>query len=79
MINDSINQTLSRTIITAGAHMITTIVLYAYGGEAVRGFAFTFNLGVLLGTYTSIVSTPLVWSKKSEALEATRTAVGAPA
>ncbi|MBY0307305.1 MAG: protein translocase subunit SecD [Phycisphaerales bacterium] len=70
VINDSINQTLSRTIITAGAHMITTIVLYCYGGEAVRGFAYTFNLGVLLGTYTSIVSTPLVWSRKTEALEA---------
>ena len=62
VINDSINQTLSRTVITAGAHMITTIVLYVFGGEAVRGFAYTFNLGVLLGTYTSIVSTPLVWS-----------------
>jgi SecD/SecF fusion protein len=66
VINDSINQTLSRTVITAGAHMITTIALYIFGGEAVRGFAFTFNLGVLLGTYTSIVSTPLVWSRKSE-------------
>jgi SecD/SecF fusion protein len=66
IVNNSINQTLSRTIITAGAHMITTIVLYAYGGEAVRGFAYTFNLGVLLGTYTSIVSTPLVWSRKAE-------------
>ncbi len=42
--------------------MITTIVLYLWGGEAVRGFAYTFNLGVILGTYTSIVSTPLVWS-----------------
>jgi SecD/SecF fusion protein len=64
VINDSINQTLSRTVITAGAHMITTIVLYLFGGEAVRGFAYTFNLGVLLGPYTSIVSTPLVWSGK---------------
>jgi preprotein translocase SecF subunit len=66
VINDSINQTLSRTCITAGAHMITTIALYMFGGESVRGFAYTFNLGVLLGTYTSIVSTPLVWSAKSE-------------
>ncbi len=66
VVNSSINQTLSRTIITAGAHMITTIVLYVFGGEAVRGFAYTFNLGVLLGTYTSIVSTPLVWSRLSD-------------
>ncbi|MBL8764516.1 MAG: protein translocase subunit SecD [Phycisphaerae bacterium] len=64
VINDSINQTLSRTIITAGAHLITTMILYIYGGEAVRGFAFALNLGVILGTYTSIVSSPLVWSHK---------------
>ncbi|MEK6700819.1 MAG: protein translocase subunit SecD [Planctomycetota bacterium] len=66
MINDSINQTLSRTFITAGVHMITTIALYIFGGEALRGFAYTFSLGVILGTYTSIVSTPLVWSSKLE-------------
>jgi SecD/SecF fusion protein len=65
-INDSINQTLSRTLITAGGHLITTIILYIYGGEAVRGFAFAFNLGVILGTYTSIVSSPLVWSHEEE-------------
>ncbi len=66
MINDSINQTLSRTFITAGVHMITTVALYIFGGEALRGFAYTFSLGVILGTYTSIVSTPLVWSSKLE-------------
>ncbi|MFO0833275.1 MAG: protein translocase subunit SecD [Phycisphaerales bacterium] len=65
-INDSINQTLSRTLITAGGHLITTVILYFYGGEAVRGFAFAFNLGVILGTYTSIVSSPLVWSHEEE-------------
>ncbi len=66
VVNESINQTMTRTIITAGAHMITTIVLYLWGGEAVRGFAYTFNLGVILGTYTSIVSTPLVWSHAND-------------
>jgi len=66
VMNIAINETLSRTIITAGAHMITTIALYLFGGEAVRGFAYTFNLGVILGTYTSIVSTPLVWSHASD-------------
>ncbi|CAG0983284.1 Protein translocase subunit SecD [Phycisphaerales bacterium] len=64
IVNDSINQTLSRTLITAGGHLITTVILYVFGGEAVRGFAFAFNLGVVLGTYTSIVSSPLVWSRK---------------
>lgn len=65
-INDSINQTMTRTLITAGAHLITTIILYLYGGEAVRGFALTFNFGVVLGTYTSIVSSPLVWSRAQD-------------
>ncbi len=64
MVNDSINHTLSRTLITAGTHLFTTVVLYIYGGEGVRGFAFAFNLGVVLGTYTSIVSSPLVWSHR---------------
>jgi SecD/SecF fusion protein len=65
-VNDSINQTLSRTLVTAGSHLITTVILYMYGGEGVRGFAFTFNIGVFLGTYTSIVSSPLVWSAKAD-------------
>ncbi len=64
VINDSINQTLSRTFITAGTTLFSTITLYLYGGEGIRGFAFAFTFGVLLGTYTSIVSSPLVWSRK---------------
>ena len=67
VINDSINQTLSRTIITAGTTLFSTVVLYIFGGEAVRGFAYAFTLGVLVGTYTSVVSSPLVWSREAEA------------
>jgi SecD/SecF fusion protein len=62
MVNDSINQTISRTVITAGTTLISTAILYLFGGEGVRGFAFTFNLGIILGTFTSVVSSPLVWS-----------------
>jgi preprotein translocase subunit SecF len=72
IVNDSINQTLSRTVITAGAHLISTVILYLFGGEGVRGFAYTFNLGVILGTYTSIVSSPLVWSRKADKAEKER-------
>jgi len=64
VINDSINQTLSRTFITSGTTLFSTVALYLYGGEGIRGFAFAFTFGVLIGTYTSIVSSPLVWSKK---------------
>ncbi|QYU66176.1 protein translocase subunit SecF [Leptolyngbya sp. 15MV] len=64
-INDSINQTISRTFITSGTTLISTAILYVFGGEAVRGFAFAFNLGVIIGTYSSIaISAPLVWSRK---------------
>ncbi|MCC6661269.1 MAG: protein translocase subunit SecD [Phycisphaerales bacterium] len=66
VINDSINQTLSRTIITAGTTLFSTVVLYMFGGEAVRGFAYAFTLGVIVGTYTSVVSSPLVWSREAE-------------
>lgn len=66
IINDAINQTLSRTVITSGTTLLTTAILYCYGGEAVRGFAFSFNLGVILGTYTSLVSSPLIWSKAKD-------------
>jgi SecD/SecF fusion protein len=66
-INDSINQTLSRTLITSGTTLISTVILYLFGGEAVRGFSYAFTLGVIVGTYSSIaISAPLVWSGKEE-------------
>jgi SecD/SecF fusion protein len=67
IINDSINQTLSRTIITGGTTFIATIVLYVMGGEAVRAFSFCFIVGILVGTYSSIaVAAPIVWVRKSD-------------
>lgn len=66
-INDSINQTFSRTLITSGTTLISTVILYVFGGEVVRGFAYAFTLGVFIGTYSSIaISAPLVWSRKSD-------------
>lgn len=67
IINNSINQTLSRTIITSGTTLISTVILYIFGGEAIRGFAYAFNLGVIIGTYSSIaIAAPLVWSKRDD-------------
>lgn len=54
IINKSINETLSRTVITSGTVIIVLIVLIIFGGEVNRGFAFTFLLGTILGTYSSI-------------------------
>jgi SecD/SecF fusion protein len=67
VINNSINQTFSRTLMTGGSVIIATIVLYFVGGEAVRAFAFCFLVGVLTGTYSSVaVAAPTVWVRKSD-------------
>lgn len=61
MINASVNQTLSRTILTATTVFLVSIVLYAFGGEGVHLFAFVMVIGVLVGTYSSIfVAAPLL-------------------
>ncbi|MBC7835452.1 MAG: protein translocase subunit SecD [Phycisphaerales bacterium] len=67
VINAAINQTISRTIITGGTTMISVIVLYVLGGEAIRQFAFALFVGVIVGTYSSIgVAAPMVWSEEHE-------------
>lgn len=67
VINDAINQTISRTIITAGTTFLATMVLYIVGGEGVRVFAYTMLIGILVGTYSSIaVAAPLLWVKKMD-------------
>ncbi len=54
VINRSINQTLSRTILTAGATMLVVIALYFLGGEVLNTFALTLIIGIVVGTYSSI-------------------------
>ena len=54
LINKSINETLSRTIITMGTIVLVLGVLFAFGGEVNRGFAFTLLIGIITGTYSSI-------------------------
>lgn len=67
VINASVNQTLSRTIITGGTTFISCIVLYLIGGEGVRVFAYTMIIGIVVGTFSSIaVAAPLVWSSKAD-------------
>jgi SecD/SecF fusion protein len=61
MINDSVNQTLSRTMLTAATVFLVSFVLYAAGGEGVHLFAFVMVMGVLVGTYSSVfVAAPLL-------------------
>jgi preprotein translocase subunit SecF len=52
--NRSINQTLSRTVLTSGLTFMTVLALYVFGGEVLRAFSFTLVIGILVGTYSSI-------------------------
>lgn len=63
MINASLNQTLSRTILTSLTTFIVVAILYAIGGEGIHGFAFCLVMGVIVGTYSSVyVASPvLLW------------------
>jgi len=54
ILDTSINQTLSRTVITSGTTFLTVMALYLFGGEVINDFAFTMIIGVLSGTYSSI-------------------------
>jgi len=66
IINLSLNQTLSRTIITSGTVLIATACLYIWGGGVINDFAFTFLIGIVVGTYSSIYIASLIvlkWHK----------------
>jgi len=68
IINQSLNQTLSRTIITSGTVFLATMSLYLFGGGVINDFAFTFLIGILTGTYSSIyiASALVLWWHKGE-------------
>ncbi len=69
MLNDSVNQTLSRTLLTSGTTILTLIILYIWGGEGIHAFAFALLLGIVTGTYSSIfIAAPiLLWLANREA------------
>ncbi len=54
VVNQSVNQTLSRTVITAGTTFLAVLSLYLFGGEVLEGFAFTMLVGIVSGTYSTI-------------------------
>lgn len=70
LINASINETLTRTVVTGLSTLMTLAILYAFGGEVTKDFSLTLLLGIVVGTYSSIfVAAPLVyeWEKRSPA------------
>jgi preprotein translocase subunit SecF len=65
IINDSINQTLSRTVMSSGLTFLVVVALFFLGGEVLNTFALTLVIGIIVGTYSSIyVAAPIVviWS-----------------
>jgi preprotein translocase subunit SecF len=78
VINVSVNQTLTRTIITSGTALLTALALFFFGGEVLHGFAFTMVVGIITGTYSSVfIAAAIVslWRGKGP----TRAAAHAPA
>ncbi|HLW35357.1 MAG TPA: protein translocase subunit SecF [Chthoniobacterales bacterium] len=66
VMNHSINDTLSRTILTGGTVLLTVLALYFFGGPVLNDFAFSFLVGVIVGTYSSIfIASPIVlwWTR----------------
>jgi preprotein translocase subunit SecF len=54
IVNTAVNQTLSRTVITAGTTLLSVVALYLFGGEVLEGFAFTMMVGIISGTYSTV-------------------------
>ena len=64
VVNRSINQTFSRTIMTSGTTITSAIILYSLGGTGIRPFAFTFLVGLIAATFSSVaIAAPLTWSR----------------
>jgi preprotein translocase subunit SecF len=67
LVNRSINQTLSRTVLTSGLTFLTAMSLLVFGGEVLRGFSFALVIGIMIGTYSSIaVAAPMLvaWQER---------------
>ncbi len=63
LVNRSINQTLSRTVLTSGLTFLTVLSLYVFGGSVLKGFSFALVVGILIGTYSSIaIAAPMLVS-----------------
>lgn len=71
VVNRSINNTLSRTLVTSGTTLLVVLVLFILGGEVLRGFAFALLIGIGIGTYSSIyVASPVVVELRARAQNA---------
>jgi preprotein translocase subunit SecF len=79
IVNRSINQTLSRTILTAGLTFLTVLALYLFGGEVLRGFSLALVIGILIGTYSSIaIAAPILVAYQDWRISKGKRAVAMP-
>jgi preprotein translocase subunit SecF len=77
--NDSINQTLSRTIITSGLTFLTVVAMLIFGGEVLRSFSWALFIGIIIGTYSSIyIASPFMLWWENWRANARAAASGAP-
>ncbi|MFZ0959097.1 MAG: protein translocase subunit SecF [Candidatus Sulfotelmatobacter sp.] len=79
IVNRSINQTLSRTILTAGLTFLTVLALYLFGGEVLHGFSLALVIGILIGTYSSIaIAAPILVAYQDWRIEKGKRPVAMP-
>ena len=75
-VNMSINQTFTRTIMTGGTTLVSVTVLIVMGGTGIRPFAYTFFIGLLVGTFSSVaIAAPLVYSRREEEAERAKASI----
>jgi len=61
LLNDSLNQTLTRTLISNGTTFLAVLGLFLFGGEVLRGFGFAMVVGIVVGTYSTLfIAVPMV-------------------
>lgn len=80
IVNRSVNQTMARTVITAGTALLSAVALFLFGGEVLHGFAFTMIVGIITGTYSSVfiaAAIAVIWQSRANKIG--KLAASAPA
>jgi preprotein translocase subunit SecF len=73
IVNRSVNQTMSRTVITAGTALLSALALFFFGGDVLHGFAFTMIVGIVTGTYSSVFiasAIAIIWQSRAKRIGA---------
>jgi len=82
VVNRAVNQTLGRTVITAGTALLSAIALFLFGGDVLHGFAFTMIVGIITGTYSSVfiaAAIAVIWQSRAKTPGKLATSAPAPA